>query len=316
VGSHSLHSTRGEAATASAVERVVVSSDVDEFNVSLPMMHGSLHRSSGGGADTVVTVRDHGMLHVGHIDIGYPMAGMVDIADSVVTVAIVLESSEGARWDGVDLRRGHVAIYGPGERHCAIDLAGMAVGFVVVGLDGLDKAVDDLGRHATAAERGILRPDLSDHVLRAFEQVAFSDDPSALVAAIASAVSTGGATGRRNDSKRISSEYVVSRAIGHVLETSDWMPSSLTLCRAVGVSERRLQTAFWEMYGMPPSRFFRQRALSVARARLARADGFAAPVERIATELGFQHTGRFARYYFDQFGELPSATVMTANAGH
>jgi hypothetical protein len=63
-------------------DRAVVAGEVDEFNVALPKMHGALHRVQGGGGDSVVAVRDHGTLQVGHISIRYPMAGTVDIDDS------------------------------------------------------------------------------------------------------------------------------------------------------------------------------------------------------------------------------------------
>jgi AraC-like DNA-binding protein len=107
----------------------------------------------------------------------------------------------------------------------------------------------------------------------------------------------------------------VRRAVDHVHDAGDWLPSSLTLCRAAGVSERRLQLAFSEVYGMSPSHFFRRRALSIARVRLARTDGVASPVADVAVDLGFRHFGRFSRYYFDQFGELPSTTAARAGTG-
>jgi AraC-like DNA-binding protein len=311
---HPFCDSRGEPVTA-VTDRTVVAGDVDEFNVALPKMHGALYRVQGGGVDSVVAVRDHGTLQVGHISIGYPMVGTVDVDDSVVTVAMVLESPEGAKWDGVDLRRGHVVMYGPGGHHQAVDVGGMAIGFAVIDLDCLDEAVNDLGRRGTSREQGVFRPDLARDVMRTFEREAFSDDSSMLLGAVASAVSTPGATLQRDSSKRVSSELIVRRAVDHVHDTDDWLPSSLTLCRAAGVSERRLQMAFLEIYRMSPSRFFRKRALSIARIRLAQTDGVASPVTHVAMDLGFRHFGRFSRYYFDQFGELPSTTAAGAGTG-
>ena len=284
----------GEPVTA-VIDSVVVAGEIDEFNVALPKMHGALHRVQGGGVDSVVTIRDHRTLQVGHIRIGYPMVGSVDIDDSVVTVAMVLESSEGAKWDGAALRRGHVAAYGPGGHHQAVDVGGMAVGFAVIDLDCLEEAVNDLGRRSTSHGQRVLRSDLGRNLTRTFEREAFGDDSSILLGAVASVISAPGAARQRASSKRLSSELIARRAIDHAHDADDWLPSSLTLCRAAGVSERRLQMAFWEVYGMSPSRFFRKRALSIARVRLAQTDGVVSPVADVAMDLGFRHFGRFSR---------------------
>jgi AraC-like DNA-binding protein len=57
-----------------------------------------------------------------------------------------------------------------------------------------------------------------------------------------------------------------------------------------------------------PFQYFRLRALDRARIRLATgAQG--TTIDGIALDAGFNHQGRFARYYLDAFGELPSATL-------
>ena len=133
---------------------------------------------------------------------------------------------------------------------------------------------------------------------------------------VARALSMPEASTVRYSRRRLSDELIVNRAISHVHDTGNWLPSSLTLCRAAGVSERRLETAFRRMFDTTPARFFRQRALSLARERLIDADGLAAPVTEIATGLGFRNLSRFSRYYREQFGELPSATVRGAGVGN
>jgi AraC-like DNA-binding protein len=207
-------------------------------------------------------------------------------------------------------------VYGPGERHTATDAAGTKVGIVAIAVDALDEAADALGRRTTRIGRDVLRPDLARDVTRTFERAAFGDDPSILLTTVARALSTPEACIARHGPRRLSDEFIVSSAINHVHHTSNWLPSSLTLCRAAGVSERRLQTAFRRMFDTTPTRFFRQRALSRARERLTDADGLAAPVTEIATGLGFGHLSRFSRYYLEQFGELPSETLATAPTGN
>jgi len=75
------------------------------------------------------------------------------------------------------------------------------------------------------------------------------------------------------------------------------------------VSQRRLRSAFNEEFGEPPSRFFRNWALERARRHLIEAGPTKLTVTEVATELGFDHLGRFAGYYRRLFGEAPSATL-------
>jgi AraC family ethanolamine operon transcriptional activator len=81
------------------------------------------------------------------------------------------------------------------------------------------------------------------------------------------------------------------------------------MCLAAHVSERRLRSAFYNTFDMPPSEFFRARMLSRARARLHAGEQ---GVTRVALDLGFNHLGRFARQYADLYDERPSDTLAIA----
>lgn len=82
------------------------------------------------------------------------------------------------------------------------------------------------------------------------------------------------------------------------------------LCQVSGVSERTLEYAFHEQLGLTPIAYLTKLRLNMARLSLvdAAAEGDAA-VGPIARGLGFQHLGRFAARYREQFGESPSETV-------
>jgi AraC-like DNA-binding protein len=71
-------------------------------------------------------------------------------------------------------------------------------------------------------------------------------------------------------------------------------------------SERRIRRAFAERHGTPPTVYLRNRALKQARLRLLSDGGQV--IGRIANDAGFEHHGRFAAHYRDQFGETPSQT--------
>jgi len=82
-----------------------------------------------------------------------------------------------------------------------------------------------------------------------------------------------------------------------------------TLCRIVGVSERRLRSAFCDARGMAPHRFMLRDRLEAVRRALLAAGETPTTVTVIATNHGFSELGRFAVVYKQVFGESPSATL-------
>lgn len=96
---------------------------------------------------------------------------------------------------------------------------------------------------------------------------------------------------------------------------ADALPVSLgATAAALGYSERRLQQAIEEHFGISFVRFVRAARLHQARAAL-RAHGRRDSVSTIATRYGFWHLGRFSRYYREMFGESPSRTATGRRAG-
>lgn len=80
------------------------------------------------------------------------------------------------------------------------------------------------------------------------------------------------------------------------------------LVHAAGISQRSLEMAFRDRFGMGPKRYLLSRRLEGVRRRLLRSS----PGERIADiagEWGFTHASQFATDYRLWFGELPSRTV-------
>ena len=83
------------------------------------------------------------------------------------------------------------------------------------------------------------------------------------------------------------------------------------ICRASGVSERTLEYAFDERYGMGPKRFLNAYRLFSVRRDLRVADPDTTTVADIANRWGFWHMGQFAADYRQQFEELPSQTLAS-----
>jgi AraC-like DNA-binding protein len=90
-------------------------------------------------------------------------------------------------------------------------------------------------------------------------------------------------------------------------ELTEWTPAKLrALC---AVSERTLQYAFRERFGLTPAAFLKARRLARVRTALRRAHPRETLVADVMGEHGFWHVGQFARDYRASFGELPSETL-------
>jgi len=87
------------------------------------------------------------------------------------------------------------------------------------------------------------------------------------------------------------------------------------LCRISRTSERTLQYAFKERYGISPSVYIKRWKLNSARRCLLQSHPAEVTVHAIATSLGFFHQGQFTADYKNLFAELPSATLKGNTRG-
>lgn len=81
------------------------------------------------------------------------------------------------------------------------------------------------------------------------------------------------------------------------------------LCAALGISRRTLQYSFEDVFQVNPAAYLRAFRLNGVRRALRRADPARDSVQDIAARWGFWHLSRFAQYYREMFGELPSDTL-------
>lgn len=98
----------------------------------------------------------------------------------------------------------------------------------------------------------------------------------------------------------------------------DWLNGRLedpieleTLAAVAGVRPRTLEAQFKLHLGTTPLGWVRRLRLARARQQLLTADA-TTNVTDVAMATGFAQLGRFAAYYRQQFGELPSRTLRTA----
>jgi AraC-like DNA-binding protein len=85
------------------------------------------------------------------------------------------------------------------------------------------------------------------------------------------------------------------------------------IAKAAGCGRRALQDAFAYCNNSTPTQVFRDKRLDAAHQELTHPDP-ATTVESVALKYGFQHRGRFAYYYAQRFGCLPSITLHFARA--
>ncbi len=104
----------------------------------------------------------------------------------------------------------------------------------------------------------------------------------------------------RDRALRVSLDYLETADLA-MLEISD-------LRQASGVSERTLQYAFLERFGMSPAAFVKAQRLTRVRHDLLRQNLVGRPIGEIAASFGIWHHGHFTAAYRRLFGETPSET--------
>lgn len=102
-------------------------------------------------------------------------------------------------------------------------------------------------------------------------------------------------------SMRFAQEWMVANAHRPITSTD--------VSRVTGINARSLQATFQRHAGTSPMAFLRQVRLHRVRAELVAGDAARTTVAEVAGAWGFGHLGRFAGYYADTFGELPSETL-------
>ena len=86
------------------------------------------------------------------------------------------------------------------------------------------------------------------------------------------------------------------------------------LCRVAKASERALEYAFLERFGVSPKAYLQAFRLNGVRKALRNADPTWETVTALASPWGFWHMGQFAKDYKRLFAELPSETLKKRHA--
>jgi AraC-like DNA-binding protein len=280
----------------------------------------TIRTGQGTGPTLVSTTRGDGFVATG-VRAGFPTLGRSTIGDDQIVVACFTHAPTGSRWCEIDLEPGSILIYGPGAEHAGVGPAGLEYALAVTTLAELGEMAETLGTSVQPPPRGevhALAPSRSPaitHTLYSVLEAAEACVPPAMnheddiLHAIIGTLSQGRPRRRIGASPWVDNRRVVHTCVEYA-EAIQRLPSSPELCGVAHVSERRLQMAFTEIFGMAPTPFFQTWALDQARRHLLHGD---APktVTEVATDLGFAHIGRFSGRYRQRYGETPSTTLAS-----
>jgi len=301
----------------------VVSHETDSFAQSFPAQLVAEFVRDGPGAEPSTTKQAViGGLTVSRIGFGFDVRSHIEVDDSSFAVAQIVDAPRGARWGDIDLAPGQVRSLGSARTHLGISSGGLATLAVVIDAGRLRETADLLGH--------VVDPDVmvgplarSPEFDRVFDDIAIHlDHPETalphvttrtcdhLLAAVAR---TAAASDQSTSRSFAVSRDIVTRCLDYARSTSASTPSTVELCGVAGVSDRRVRSAFLDVFEMPPNRYFRLVGLNDARALLTEPESDAT-VTDIAHRLGFFHLSRFSRYYRARFGEYPSDTLQAHRA--
>jgi AraC-like DNA-binding protein len=278
---------------------------------------------SGSGTNDVWTTQI-GDTTATQSKIAFPMLNRTTVGDGDIAVVVITATPKEGRWCEIDLRPGSVLAYGPGADHAGIDPIGFGFTFAILPEHQLESLADEFERGSELPPRGQvheLAPSPETSELGRTLSALFEATPGHIVGPLRRqdeilqgavlALSNGQRNRRVGSGRGIDNRQITKQCIEYA-EALGRIPTITELCEASSVSERRMRTSFVEVYGMPPSRFFRLWALDAARSQLMNPDSHTDAVADVALVLGLNHLGRFARRYTEVYGESPSMTLRSA----
>lgn len=279
----------------------------------------SIRTGLGSGPNSVLAVRG-GSFMLSAVSAGFPMLNRTTIGEDRFLAAVVRSTPPGASWCDIDLDPGMVVVFGPAAEHTGVNPAGISFAFVAVEIDVIEELADVLGLPFVPPPRGRV-----DALPPSPQATALGSAVSSLADAAASGLSLVGDS-EDDTMHRVTAALSVDRAVPRTkaralhsrsiaatcreyVEASGRIPTIRELCSVAHVSERRLRTAFHDVYGTPPLRFFRLWALNEARRHLVLGDPTSDSVTEIVIDLGVRHLSRFAARYKELYGETPRTTL-------
>ena len=302
--------------------RQVRTTESAQYEEAVGVTIQSVRSDSGPGASEVTSIVDDRFTFTAS-KVGFATFSRATVDDDTLIVAYIRSAPPGCRWCDIDLEPGSVLVYGPSSQHAATNLPGLDFIFATTKLDHLAGHADQIGvgvELPSAGEVRLLNPAMpTDPLTYAFPAVAqlaaagragSNVIEDGILRSMAHALAPESRAREIGGKSRIGSCHVTNVCVDYA-QSIGRIPSISELCLVAHVSERRLRKAFSDVFGTPPSSFFRAWALDEAHRRLLSAEAGHDTVTQVASNLGFLHLGRFASYYRTLYGEPPVTTLRT-----
>jgi AraC-like DNA-binding protein len=264
-----------------------------------------------------VTIGD---LTVALVEYGFPVRCHIESKGDVIAAARIQRAPAGAQWTNTSVTGGQIRSMGSKSRHLGINPAGVACSLVVIPADLLRESADLLGHSETVDS-------LTGPLPWSWELNDAFDDIETVLTSPAGQLICEVETLKRNLVHAIAgaaqqddynfawsrsfakSDRIVDVCVDFARSTSTFQPSMADLCRVARMSERRVRSAFQDVTGKSPNRYFHLLALNEAHQRLQQTEQDSTTVTAVAYTLGIRHLSRFAKSYRALFDESPSDTL-------
>jgi AraC-like DNA-binding protein len=242
-------------------------------------------------------------------------------------VFIPLRMRSGARWDGCVITPGCHVVCPPSSESLVCHGGGVEFAIVTVAASGVANLVDAIRDKLPAASAQIIHPPPAEAraltseliafrtTLRLFPETMTCDSVAEIEVRLHGELNRCVRDATIEHPKRDAVQsrgLIVRRAEAFFREHLGEAVSIAQLSTVVGVSERSLRNAFYQVCTTGPKKYLRLWQLHQVRRTLLSAPADHSAVTAAATRHGFFELGRFSVQYRSVFGELPSATLHRA----
>lgn len=218
-------------------------------------------------------------------------------------------------WLGFEVDSRSLLRFGVDRELAAVSTLDFSVYTLSVREELLKELAESLRVRCPLSDRGVTRLAFGEmESLRALARTAVFD-PAADIRAKAAhnmtdrllvSCASGANLGRPRSRSR---DHAISRVIEFLEQHGATQPGLSDLCQIAHVSERTLQYAFRERYGLSPNQFVRHWQLNKARRVIRSTMRNGQTLASVAAACGFLDPSVFAKHYRLLHGELPSATA-------
>jgi len=267
--------------------------------------------------------------HVAYVDMSRRMEQHGGAPPGLRTFAFLEERTVGVRWCGRPVTPQSILVFKPNGEFEATSAPGFSVYTMSFPEESLQRLCDEAGlpgieellgetektpvceAHSVERLRESLR-DLFGGLRREPRCRNDSSRPCELTSEIPRRLLFALASGRivEQDTQPQARSRALARAEDFIAGFGQHPITVWQLCEAADVSERTLQRAFSEHFGVTPKAYLLARQLNGVHRELKGADPAVTRVTDVAHRWGFWHMGQFAADYRRQFGELPSDTLQ------